>query len=75
MPDVLVDDQLTIRLGARRLELRALPGHSGGDLIVAVPDAQVLFAGDLFWRQVAPSLVTLAGVRCSVDIPVTEVLP
>lgn len=76
LPDVLVDDQLTIRLGARRLELRALPGHSGGDLIVAVPDAQVLFAGDLFWRQVAPSLIdatvstwieTLEGLRARPD--------
>jgi uncharacterized protein (TIGR02246 family) len=76
LPDVLVDDQLTIRLGARRLELRALPGHSGGDLVVAVPDAQVLFAGDLFWRQVAPSLIdatvstwieTLEGLRARPD--------
>jgi len=76
LPDVLVDDQLTIRLGARRLELCALPGHSGGDLVVAVPDAQVLFAGDLFWRQVAPSLIdatvstwieTLEGLRARPD--------
>jgi cyclase len=57
LPDLLVDQELTIRLGARRLELRALPGHSGSDLVVAVSDAKVLFCGDLFWRRVAPSLI------------------
>jgi glyoxylase-like metal-dependent hydrolase (beta-lactamase superfamily II) len=57
LPDLLVDQTLTIRLGGRRLELRALPGHTGGDLVVAVPDAKVLFCGDLFWRRVAPSLI------------------
>lgn len=57
LPDLLVDEELTIRLGARRLELRVLPGHTGGDLVVAVPDAKVLFSGDLLWRRVAPSLI------------------
>ncbi len=57
LPDILVDGELTIRLGARRLELRALPGHTGGDLVVAVPDAKVLFCGDLVWRRTAPSLI------------------
>lgn len=57
LPDLLVDSALTIRLGARRLELRALPGHTGGDLVVAVPDASVLFCGDLLWRRTAPSLI------------------
>lgn len=57
LPDLIVDQELTIRLGARRLELRVVPGHSGGDLVVAVPDAKVLFSGDLFWRRVAPSLI------------------
>jgi len=56
-PDLLVDQQLTIRLGARRLEVRALPGHTGGDVIVAAPDAKVLFCGDLLWRRMAPSLI------------------
>lgn len=57
LPDLLVDRELTIRLGGRRVELRALPGHTGGDLVVAVPDAKILFTGDLAWRRVAPSLV------------------
>lgn len=57
LPDLLVDSELTIRLGNRKLELRAMPGHTAGDLVVAVPDAKVLFTGDVFWRQVAPSLL------------------
>src|SRR6266545_2230609 len=56
LPDLVVDQELTIRFGGRRLELRALPGHTGGDLIVAVPDAKVLFAGDLLWHRMAPGL-------------------
>jgi glyoxylase-like metal-dependent hydrolase (beta-lactamase superfamily II) len=56
LPDVLVDQSLMIRLGARCLELRAFPGHAGSDLVVAVPDAKVLFCGDLVWRQTAPGL-------------------
>ena len=56
LPDLLVDQELTIRLGGRRLEVRALPGHTGGDLIVAVPDARVLFCGDLLWRRMTPGL-------------------
>jgi cyclase len=63
LPDLLVDQGLTIRLGGRRLELRALPGHTGGDLVVAVPDAKVLFSGDLLWRRMAPGLsdATVSG--------------
>jgi cyclase len=57
LPDLLVDRSLTIRLGARRLEVRALAGHTGGDLVVAVPDAKVLFTGDLVWRRMTPNLV------------------
>ncbi|HTL06418.1 MAG TPA: MBL fold metallo-hydrolase [Gemmatimonadales bacterium] len=72
LPDLLVDQSLTIRLGGRRLELRTLPGHTGGDLIIAVPDARVLFCGDLLWHRVAPGLSdatvsqwieTLAGLQ------------
>jgi glyoxylase-like metal-dependent hydrolase (beta-lactamase superfamily II) len=56
-PDLLVDRELTIQLGARRLEVQVLPGHTGGDLVVSIPDTKVLFCGDLFWRRWAPSLI------------------
>jgi cyclase len=56
-PTLTLTGPLTIWLGARRVELRAQWGHTGGDLTVYVPDAHVLFCGDLLWRQVAPNLI------------------
>jgi cyclase len=32
-------------------------GHTGGDLTVYVPDAKVLFTGDLLWRKIPPNLI------------------
>lgn len=49
-PDLTTDKPLTIWLGARRVEVRPVEGHTGGDLAVAVPDAKVLFCGDLLWH-------------------------
>ena len=56
-PEILVDHDLVLYLGSRRLELRSWPGHTGGDLVVAVPDAKVLFCGDLLWRRTSPNLI------------------
>lgn len=57
LPDLTTDSALTIWLGSRRVEVRAVPGHTGGDLIVSVPDARVVFTGDMLWRQVSPNLI------------------
>lgn len=57
LPDVVTDKDLTVWLGARRIVVRAVLGHTGGDLAIFVPDAQVLFAGDLLWRKVPPNLI------------------
>ena len=58
LPDVTHRDRLTIWLGGnRRVEVLAKPGHTGGDSIVWVPDAGVLFAGDLLWKTTAPNLI------------------
>ena len=56
-PEILVDDDLILYLGARRLVLTFWPGHTGGDLVVAVPDAKVVFCGDLLWRRTSPNLI------------------
>ncbi len=56
-PELLVDRDITIYLGGRRLEVRYFPGHTGGDLVVGVPDARVLFCGDLLWRHMSPNLI------------------
>ena len=44
--------------GARRVDVRPVEGHTGGDLVVSVPDAKALFCGDphLLWRM-PPNIV------------------
>ncbi|MGH9774863.1 MAG: MBL fold metallo-hydrolase [Candidatus Acidiferrales bacterium] len=50
-------DGVDLFLGARRISVRVLPGHTGGDSVVYVPDAHVVFCGDLFWRHTLPNLI------------------
>ncbi len=57
MPDKLVDKALDLKLGKRKVEIRYWPGHTGGDLIIAVPDAKVVFCGDMVWRRFAPNII------------------
>lgn len=57
LPDVVTDKDLVVWLGARKVVVRTVLGHTGGDLVVEVPDAKVLFAGDMLWRKVAPNLI------------------
>jgi cyclase len=57
LPDVTTDKDLTVWLGSRKVVVRTVLGHTGGDLIVAVPDAKLLFTGDMLWRKVAPNLI------------------
>ena len=57
LPDVTTDADLAIWLGARKVVVRTVLGHTGGDLTVAVPDARVLFTGDMLWRKVPPNLI------------------
>jgi len=48
IPDHSVLDRVTMRVGDRKVEFRHFgPGHSDHDLVVHVPDARVVFAGDL----------------------------
>lgn len=57
LPDIVTDKDLAIWLGGREIVVRTVLGHTGGDLSVYVPDAKVLFTGDLFWRKVPPNLI------------------
>lgn len=56
-PDLVTDKDLTLWLGARRVDVRMERGHTGGDLVVSIPDARVLFCGDLLWRRFAPNII------------------
>jgi len=57
LPDLTTDKDLTVWLGSRKVVVQTVLGHTGGDLTIFVPDAKVLFTGDLMWRKVAPNLI------------------
>ncbi len=55
-PTELFEDAATIDLGDRQVELRYLGrGHTDNDIVITVPDASVLFAGDLLENAPAPA--------------------
>jgi glyoxylase-like metal-dependent hydrolase (beta-lactamase superfamily II) len=55
-PDQLVRDAATVLVGGRTVELAHHGrGHTAGDLVVRVPDADVLLAGDLVEEGADPS--------------------
>lgn len=48
---------VNLYLGTRKVSLFSLPGHTGGDVLVYVPDADVMFTGDMGWSKTLPNLV------------------
>jgi glyoxylase-like metal-dependent hydrolase (beta-lactamase superfamily II) len=53
--DQTFDDRLTVEVGGRKVELLNLgPAHTAADSVVHVPDAGVLFAGDLLFIGCTP---------------------
>jgi cyclase len=57
LPDETYSDAVDIYLGARQIQVRYMLGHTGGDSVVTVPDADVVFAGDLVWQKHLPNLI------------------
>jgi glyoxylase-like metal-dependent hydrolase (beta-lactamase superfamily II) len=56
LPDLAYRDRVTVDLGGRTVEIFHRPGHTGSDSLVAVPDAKILFGGDLVQRRTIPGL-------------------
>ncbi|MDX1977619.1 MAG: MBL fold metallo-hydrolase [Pseudanabaenaceae cyanobacterium bins.68] len=55
LPTVVVNSDTEIWLGDRAVKLQRVEGHTlGSDLVVYVPDAKVLIAGDLLFNQTVP---------------------
>jgi cyclase len=48
---------LHLYLGKREVILFSLPGHTGGDVLAYIPDANVLFTGDMGWSKTLPNLI------------------
>jgi glyoxylase-like metal-dependent hydrolase (beta-lactamase superfamily II) len=57
LPALVYDTALDLYLGSRRVNIRYYPGHTGGDSVVSVPDAHVVFCGDLLWKDHIPNLI------------------
>jgi hypothetical protein len=56
LPDRTVHDAATVDLGGRSVDLRFLGrGHTDNDIVVLVPDATVMFAGDLVENNAPPN--------------------
>jgi glyoxylase-like metal-dependent hydrolase (beta-lactamase superfamily II) len=57
LPSLTYRDGVELSLGDRKVIVRVMPGHTGGDSVVIVPDADVVFTGDLFWSHCLPNLI------------------
>lgn len=57
LPDLVYSDAVDLYLGPRVLQVRYMLGHTGGDSVVIVPDANVVVAGDLVWQHHLPNLI------------------
>ncbi len=55
LPDECFSGELTLEVGGRRVELYEVgPAHTPGDAIAWVPDARVVFSGDVVFNGVTP---------------------
>lgn len=57
LPELTYGSAINLYLGTRLVQVRHMPGHTGGDSVVSVPDAGVVFAGDMFWNKTMPNLI------------------
>lgn len=57
LPDETYTEAVDIYLGVRQVQVRYMLGHTGGDSVVIVPDANVVFGGDLVWQRHLPNLI------------------
>jgi len=54
-PDLIVNSETNIWLGDRLVKIERAEGHSNGtDIVAYVPDAKVLFTGDILFNQRIP---------------------
>jgi cyclase len=57
LPDMGYSEAVDLFLGSRLVQVRYMLGHTGGDSVVIVPDADVVFGGDLVWQKHLPNLI------------------
>jgi cyclase len=74
-PDLSYGDEVVLALGETRVRVQYFPGHTGGDSVVSIPAANVIFMGDLFWNTTLPNLIdasTDAWVRTLSELVTPE---
>ncbi len=55
LPDIVVNSETELWLGDRGVKVERVEGHSQGtDVVAYIPDAKVLFAGDMVFNQRIP---------------------
>lgn len=78
MPDTTFDRDLTLSVGGREVRVLNLgPAHTGADSVVHIPDAGVLFAGDLLfigctpivWEGPIANWITACDTMLALDAP------
>jgi cyclase len=57
LPTVVHDSHVDLYLGSRHINVRYYPGHTGGDSVIWIPDAHVVFCGDMLWKEHVPNLI------------------
>src|SRR5579862_2279210 len=57
LPTVVHDSHVDLFLGNRRINVRYYPGHTGGDSVVSIPGAHIVFCGDMLWKDHVPNLI------------------
>ena len=57
LPDLVYSQDIDLYLGSRLVQVRYMLGHTGGDSVIFVPDANVVFGGDLIWQHHLPNLI------------------
>src|SRR6185295_6859956 len=59
LPTETVADKRTLRVGATDIQILNLGrGHTGGDLVVYLPESKVMFLSELYLHQVFPAMIT-----------------
>jgi cyclase len=82
LPDIAVDERLTLYRGKRTIEILHLPGHTAGDLVVNLPAEHIAITGDLVVWPIpligdpqshiadwAASLKAIRGLHASAYVP------
>ncbi|HEV2490386.1 MAG TPA: MBL fold metallo-hydrolase [Candidatus Acidoferrales bacterium] len=57
LPTLTYKNRVDLYLGTRHVIVVSLPGHTGGDSVLFIPDANIVFCGDLFWKHTLPNLI------------------